>query len=146
MAYSLPTPAQTRMAYPIVAALDDETLQFWLDRVVGRDVDQSWPEYGADAQMAAAVHRYLRAQIGAGGSGDGSDLAGVTSFKSGTFSAQFSEAYIQQQIKGDWDSTQAGQDYDELLRRKAAGPRVTAPGRVPCDMGFVGLLSPYRGY
>ena len=144
MSYELPTPAELKAFYPAFAAVPDDTIQLYIDRVSGPggDVDQSWPEgvYKA-AVMAAAAHRMARngvlsAGASGGGSGGGESLDGVTSFKSGTFSVQISEAYVKAQVQGGWESTTWGQDYLELLERVKRGPRVTAPGVVPCCDGY----------
>lgn len=148
MAYPLPSPADLRARYPAFSdttAIPDATIQYWLDYVVGENVDQSWSDpAGARAQMAAAAHRMAEAGVLASASSD-DDMTGVSSFKSGTFQVQFADAYVAQQAAGGWESTRYGRDYLDLLRANKGGPGFTSAGSIPCGYGFVDLLSPHRG-
>jgi hypothetical protein len=142
MSYALPTPSDLRARYPAFAAksgdplaytIPDETIQYWLDYVVGENVDQSWADpAGARAQIAAAAHRMAENGVLGTASADDGDLAGVTDFRSASFQVRFSDDYVKQQIAGGWESTQYGRDYLDLLRANRGGMGVTSPGHVPC--------------
>jgi len=139
MAYDVPTPSQLKVIYPAFAAVDDATIQAYLDRVSGAsgsggDVDQTWTEGDyAPAIMAAAAHRMVRAGVQiAGGDATGMVAAGVTDFQSGSFRARFSDDAVKAAVAGGWRSTIYGQDYFDLLRKNKAGPRVIGGGEVPC--------------
>jgi hypothetical protein len=144
--YTAPTPADLQQRYPAFADVDTGTITWWLNYVVGKDVDQSWGENtGPEGHMAAAAGRMFKAGVKIAGSDvAGMAASGVTDFKSGTFQARFSDDAVKQAISNDWADTTYGADYDRALNADKGGPRVTAPGHVPCDYGFVGLLSPHR--
>ena len=133
MAYVEPTAADLRARWPAFAAVDDATIDYWLTDA-HRFVDQSWSEqdYGP-ALIAVAAHNMSRAGVAGIAGGDVASIAasGVTSFKSGTFSAQVSDKVAEKAASDDWDSTRYGAEYLILLRRNKAGARVTAPGHVP---------------
>lgn len=139
MAYIEPTPADLKARYAAFAAVEDATIAYWLTDA-HRFVDQSWPifdDYGP-ALIAAAAHNMARANVTgiAGGDVSGFAAAGVTSFKSGTFSAQFSETAVGKAVDGGWGSTIYGDEYLALLRRNKGGPRVTGPGVATCCGGY----------
>lgn len=101
-----------RARYPAFAAVGDATVQVWLDEGFSEVI--SWA--GADqprAAMAYAAHK-LAVQVGA-------VPEGVTSFKSGTFSASFSDA---QASRTGFAATIYGREYLDLARRNFAGPRL----------------------
>jgi hypothetical protein len=144
MPYTEPTAADLKARYPAFAAVDDATIDYWLTDA-HRYVDQTWTEGDyAPALIAAAAHNMTRAGVvGIVGSDvSGFAAAGVTSFKSGTFQAQFSEEAIKAQVAGGWESTTYGQEYLALLRRNVSSMGVTAPGVVPCGYGFNGYAGP----
>lgn len=133
MAYTEPTSADLKIRYPAFAQVDDDTITWWLNYVVDKDIDQSWgPNTGPEGQMAVAAHRMVKAGVSIGG-GDASGLAaaGITDFKSGTFAARISDDAVKQAISSDWSSTPYGSDYELALDREKSGPRVTSPGHVP---------------
>lgn len=133
MSYDLPTPADLIRRYPAFAAVDPDTIIYWLTDAQ-RFVDQSWPiesDY-APAIIAAAAHNMMDAGV-AGISGSdmpGMLAAGVTQFKSGTFTAQFSDEAVKAALADGFASSKPGQEYLRLLRRNKGGPSVTAPGYV----------------
>ena len=122
MAYTAPTPAALKARYPAFAAVLDATVQYWLTDAE-RYVDQSWRENDyAPALMSRAAH-----SMAIGGiltSGSAQLPAGITNFKSGTFSATISDAAVQAQTKGDYGATPYGVEFRALQRRNFAGPRL----------------------
>lgn len=132
MPYTKPTPAHLAMRYPAFAAVDEAVRQYWLTDAE-RFVDESWREADyAPALMARAAHSMVRASVTgiAGGAVDGLAASGVTSFKSGTFSASFSESAASLSAAGGLGSSEYGRDYLEMLYRNKGGGGVTAPGVV----------------
>jgi hypothetical protein len=142
MAYALPTATDLKQRYPAFAAVDDATVDWWLDYVIGKDVDQSWGEnMGPEGNMAAAAHRMVKAGIGIAGGG-ASLPAGVTDFKSGSVSIAFSAEAAKKSASSGWDSTTYGDDYAAALFKEKGGPRVIGGGVVPCGAGFNGFAGP----
>lgn len=123
MAYTAPTPDQFRARYAAFAALDNAAIQVWLDE--GDTETASW----ADDTRARAVMAYAAHRLAEGGQGTGNIAAGVTSFKSGTFSATITDAAAS---RTGYDATVYGREYLELMRRNFGGPRLawTPPARV----------------
>lgn len=118
MAYTKPTPSNLKTRYPAFAAVADDTVQYWLTDAE-RFVGETWREADyAPALMACAAHHM--AQSGVVG-GAGALPQGVTNFKSGTFSAQISEA---QAAKTGFETTRYGLELRALMRRNFAGPRL----------------------
>jgi hypothetical protein len=143
MAYDPPAAADLKIRYPAFAQVDDDAITWWLNYVVGKDIDQSWgPNTGPEGQMAVAAHRMVKAGVATtGGDAAGFAAAGITDFKSGTFSARISDDAVKQAISSDWSSTPYGADYELALNREKSGPRVTSPGHVPFHYpGRLGLL------
>lgn len=138
MAYTEPDATIFKMRYPPFAAVDDAVITWWLAYVVGQNVDQGWsPANGPEGQMSAAAHRMVKAGITIAGSDVGGfAAAGVTDFKSGTFSARFSDDAVKQALSTEWSSTPYGADYLAALEKEKGGPRITAPGHVPCSYGY----------
>lgn len=133
MAYSPPTTSDLKARYPAFGPVSDENIQYWLTDAE-RFVDQSWMEGDySPALIAVAAHNMMAAGVtGLATSALGSLLAkGVTQFKSGTFSGEFSDEAIKQALAGGWASTKAGQEYLLLLRRNKIGAGVTTPGDAP---------------
>ncbi len=144
MGYAEPTPADLKARYPAFATVEDATITYWLTDA-HRFVDQSWMQgdYGP-ALIAHAAYDMVRVGVPgiSGGDLSGFTAAGVTSFKSGTFQAQFSDEAVKVAIAGGLDSNIYGLEYCELLVRNKSGPRVTLPGHVPwCGLyGYAGPL------
>lgn len=133
MAYTAPTPADLRRRYPAFVGVSDDDIQYWLTDAE-LFVDQSWMEADyAPAIIAVAAHNMMAAGVaGLPSSSLTSLLAkGVTQFKSGTFSGQFSDEAVKQALAGGWKSTMPGQEYLLLLRRNKMGAGVTDPGDAP---------------
>jgi hypothetical protein len=119
MAYTELTADDLKARYPAFAAVADETIDYWLTDAA-RVVDDSWPEasYGP-AKMAHAAHMMVEVGVLAGG---GSPIpAGVTSFKSGTFSATVSDNLAS---ATGYASTFYGRQFLEMRHAAFAGPRL----------------------
>jgi hypothetical protein len=115
MAYSVPTLADFRTRYPAFDAVADATVEAFLDD--GDAETAAWP----DADRSRAVMLYAAHQLASQGLGTGAIVAGVTSFKSGTFSATLSDAAAS---RTGFSATSYGRDYLDLMRRNFAGPRL----------------------
>ena len=122
MAYTAPTPADLKARYPAFTAVADSAVQIWIDDAM-LTVTTGWLEDDyRPAIMSMAAHNM--AGEGLGASSAIGNLKGVTSFKSGTFSASFSEEAANQAAKGGYQSTRYGQAFVVYLRRNRGGPRV----------------------
>lgn len=129
--YGRPRAADLIALYPAFAAVPVATIEAWIGRVIGSDVDESWSEasYGP-AVIAAAAHRMAKATV-AGIAADATSAyaaKGVTGFKSGTFNVNFSEAAANRASGNGWDSTSYGSDYLDLLAKRGHSAGVTNVG------------------
>lgn len=131
--FAKPLPAHLIARYPAFAAVDPATIRYWLTDAE-RSVDTSWNEgdYAA-ALMALAAHNMALAGLGAGSAALSALPAGVTRIKSGSFEAAITDAAANARATGSFDATRYGQEYQMLLRRNKAGPRVAPTGRIPVD-------------
>lgn len=130
MAYTAPTPEQLQARYPAFADVADATIQVWLTNAL-LFVDESWMESDyAPAIMAHAAHQMALLGLGAM-TGAGALPAGVTRFKSGAMDVTIAESAASAQAAGGYPSTVYGREFQLLLRRNFAGPRVIATGIVP---------------
>lgn len=123
MPYSAPTLAEFRVRYPAFDAVADATVQTYLDDGVADTT--AWPDdIRSRAVMLLAAH-HLAEQ----GLGTGSVMAGVSSFKSGTFSATLSDGAAN---RTGLSATIYGREYLALARRYFGGPRLawTPPAHV----------------
>lgn len=120
MAYTVPSAANLKTRYPAFAAVADATVEYWIADAQ-RFVDTTWREVDyAPALMARAAH-----EMALGGIGAGSGIPeGVTSFKSGSFSANISDAAAQASVKGGLQATRYGREFAAIMRRNFAGPRL----------------------
>lgn len=125
MAYVAPTPADLKLRYPAFADVADETVQYWLtdaERVVG----ETWREADrAVAMIAYAAHMMsetgaLAASTPAGATAMLS-ASGVTSFRSGSFSASISESAAS---ATGLQATIYGREFLALQRASFGGPRL----------------------
>jgi hypothetical protein len=126
MAYSAPTPANLKARYPAFAAVADATVQVWLDDAA-RYTDATWPDLDrAAGVMAHAAHKL--AELGAGQT---AIPMGLTSFKSGTFSASVSDKTAS---ATGFDATAYGREFVAIRDRLFRGPRLawTPPARDAC--------------
>jgi len=116
-----PTAATLKTRYPAFTAVADATVDYWINDGL-RFVPEAW---GAD-DYAVGLMTYAAHNMGLGGLGtDASSGAGVTSVKSGTFSATISEA--QANAKG-YAATRYGHDFAAIQRRHNGGPRYVMTG------------------
>lgn len=115
MAYTTPSSGDLTARFPAFAAVSGVTIAYWIDE--GEAQTASWPDTGRDrAVMAYAAHRM--AELGIGST---SIPVGVTSFKSGTFSATVSDSVAG--LTG-MDATVYGREFVTLRRVAFAGPRM----------------------
>lgn len=125
MSYTPPEIADFRARYPGFAAVADATVQVWLDE--GGIETAHWP----DDNRPRAVMLYAAHRLTESGQGNGAIPAGVTSFKSGTFSATVSDGLAS---RTGFSATTYGREYLALMRRYFGGPRLAwTPPAVVCD-------------
>lgn len=113
MAYTKPDLATFRALYPAFDAVADATVEAWIDE--GDTETADWP----DDTRARAVMLYAAHKMASQGLGTSAIPAGVTSFKSGTFSATVSDGIAS---KTGFAATAYGRDYLALARRDFGGP------------------------
>ena len=113
MAYTTPTLAEFRALYPAFAAVADATVSAWIAE--GDAETTAWD----DVPRPKAVMLYAAHKMASQGLGTGVVPAGVTSFKSGTFSASVSDSLAS---KTGMSATSYGRDYLDLARRYFGGP------------------------
>lgn len=100
-----------RLRYPAFASIADGQIGYWLASAT-LQVGDNWPTAGqSDARLALAAHNAAIATA--------SIPAGVTSFKSGTFSATLSDAAAS---RTGYSATVYGREYLDLVRRHFSGP------------------------
>ena len=116
-----PTPAPTGLLeqfharYGSFASVADATVQIWLDEA--QTETATW----SDATRTRGVMLYAAHRLAEQGLGKGAIPAGVTSFKSGTFSASMSDSIAG---RTGFEATVYGREYLALARRQFAGPRL----------------------
>lgn len=113
MAYTAPTPADLKTRYPAFAALWDATVQSWLDEAAIECA--GWPDDTRPrAEMAYAAHRMVE-----GGAIQTTVAAGLTSFRSGEFSASVSDSVAS---RTGFAATIYGREFARLRRIHFGGP------------------------
>lgn len=124
MAYTAPTAATLKARYPAFASVADATVDYWLAEAA--EDCAGWPDsLRARGEMALAAHRMAELGIVAG-----TVPAGVTSFKSGTFSATVSDGVAS---RTGYDATVYGREFRQLARSVFGGPRLAwQPSAEPC--------------
>ena len=127
MAYTEPTLSEFRTKYPAFGAVADATVQAWLDE--GDAETSQWP----DADRAKAVMLYAAHKLAdSGATTAGVAMAGVTGFRSGSFSAQLSDAAAN---RTGFDATTYGRDFLTLRRRNFPGAMMAwDPPASVCDV------------
>lgn len=115
MAYTAPTYADLQSRYPAFISLDSDPITYWLTEAA-QDCALFPDAIRARAEMALAAHKLAEQGLGAG-----AVPQGVTSFKSGTFSATVSDAVAG--LTG-FDATVYGREFVALRRAAFAGPRM----------------------
>jgi hypothetical protein len=121
MAYSPATSADLILRHPAFAAVASDTIDYWLAEGVTETATWS-DDARARGEIAYAAH--LMAAAGALG---GPVVAGVTSFKSGSFSANIAESVAS---RTGFEATSYGQEYLALRRREFSGPFLAGPSHV----------------
>lgn len=126
--------ATLRMRYPAFVPVSDATIAYWLTDAVFT-VDDTWQPYQDNALMALAAFNIART---GGLPGESSQLVeGVTSFRSGSFSATVSDAVVTQQAAGGYAINVWGREFAMYLRRHNGGPRLVGPTCLPnSTLGF----------
>lgn len=125
MAYIIPTAAQLIERYPAFATVATETIDAHIADASTDAVDTSWPEtHYAIAIAAKAAHEMALLGIGAHSDVAGYAAAGVSSIKTGDFSASFNDAAVARASGGGLASTPYGRTYRRLLAAAKGGPRV----------------------
>jgi hypothetical protein len=108
--------AAFRLRYSAFATIDDGQISYWL--ADGGAQVSAWAETDKPAgRLAYAAHKLAEQGLGAAGA----IPAGVTGFKSGTFSAQVSDS-VSRRIG--FHSTIYGREFLDLARRSFGGPRL----------------------
>lgn len=115
MAYVPPTLAEFRARYPSFDEVADGTVQAWLT-----DGDAETVRF-ADDVRPRAVMLFAAHNLASQGLGTGTIAAGVTSFRSGAFSASLSEAAAS---RTGFAATAHGRAYLDLARIQFGGPRL----------------------
>lgn len=110
-----PTPSDLKQRYPAFAGVSDPTVQYWLTDAE-RTVTEDWGDDYAVGLMTLAAREMVK--IGVPGLTKAAIPAGVTSFRSGTFSATVSEEAANAAASGGWFAT----EFAAMLRRKRGGP------------------------
>jgi len=129
MPYELPTADQLATRYPAFAAVPPETIDVWITDASTTAVDNSWIEDDYQpAVMAFAAHQMTRLGLGEADEAEQYAQKGVTSVRSGNFSASFDKTRAAAASDGELSSTRYGQDYERLLKRSKGGPRLLTKG------------------
>lgn len=143
MAYTAPTAAELKAAFPAFAAVDDSTVDYWITRA-NRSVDQTWTE--ADytfAIMLLACHMMTINGLGTGAAAEAA-AAGASGFKimrSGALTLErFDNTSAGASAGSGYDATSYGQQFYALLRVNRGGARVTPTGTVPFGYPYQGCL------
>lgn len=131
--------ASLKARYPAFAAVDAATIAYWLtdaDRYVG-----AWGDDRDVGLMSIAARNMVAAKVAGIASSDASGLggSGVTSFRSGSFSAQITEDAANGKLTGLWDD-----DWAALVRIYGTGLGVASPGFAPCVYGYRESLLGYQ--
>lgn len=129
--YGTPRAADLIALYPAFVAVSPATIEAWISRVIGSDVDTSWSEASyRPAVIAAAAHRMaLNGTLGAAmGQAAAFAAAGVTGFKSGTVDITLDAGAVARISAGGWTATAYGRDYLDLLAKRGHSFGVTNVG------------------
>lgn len=123
--------ASLKARYPAFTNVDAATIAYWLtdaERYVG-----AWGDDRDVGLISIAARNMVAAKVSGIAASDASGLggSGVTSFRSGSFSAQITEDAANGKLTGLWDADWAG-----LVRIYGAGLGVASPGFVPCTYGY----------
>lgn len=141
MAYTAPTAAELKAAFPAFDAVADETVEFWIVRA-NRSVDTSWTEGDyAFAIMLLACHLMTGAGLGTGTDAEiaAAGLSGVSRLKSGTLDVSFAGDGANSGDASGYGGTAYGRQFAALLKQNRGGPRVIASERLTDDWGALGI-------
>jgi hypothetical protein len=131
MAYVVPAAADLKVRYPAFAAVDDDTVTYWITDAQ-RYVTEAWTETDyAVGLMALAAHNMALAGYGTDAAALSDVPAGVTRMKSGALELGFSDQMANARGTGSFDSTRYGTEYANLLARNRGGPIVSSAGVLP---------------
>jgi hypothetical protein len=115
MAYTAPTSDDLKERYPAFATVGNDTVDVWLAEAA--EECANWPDDArARAEMAYAAHRMVET-----GSLASAVPQGLTSFRSGDFSASVSDSVAS---RSGFATTVYGQEFLRLQRRYFGGPRL----------------------
>ena len=115
MSYTSPTASDFTARYTKFEPVSYPAIQVWLTEGEAETIRFS-DDTRARAVMAYAAHKLAEQGFGGGGV-----PAGVTGFKSGTFSATVSDEVVK---RTGFHSTAYGREFLALARRNFAGPRL----------------------
>ncbi|MES2289302.1 MAG: DUF4054 domain-containing protein [Pseudomonadota bacterium] len=108
--------AAFRLRYPAMATVSDDTVNYWLDEAMTVAGD-NWPDnIRQRAQLTYAAH-----MITASGAAGETVAEGVSSFRSGAFSATLSDAAAS---RTGLQATSYGREFAALRAQAFSGPRV----------------------
>lgn len=132
MPYTVPDADDLKERYAAFESVAEDKIEYWITDAQ-RIVTTGWIEgdFGP-AIMALAAHNMAMNNLGGGATGTVGGMTGVESFKSGTFSANFSADAVKAGVEGGYDATPYGKEFRVMLRRNRAGPRVTGPLGLRC--------------
>lgn len=150
MAYTVPDAATLKTRYPAFADVADATVDYWIEDAQ-RIVTERWAEADyAPGLMALAAHNMSRNGVLAPAAGQVPSMeqaisaisdSGLTSFRSGSFSAQMSDEAAKVSLAGGYASTRYGQEFEAMLRRNVGpGVRVVSGSGAPGLCGWPGRL------
>lgn len=129
MPYATPTADALKTLYPAFATVADATIDAQIADAEQTGVDETWLEDDYQpAVMALAAHNMALLGIGSVSKAESYARQGVTSLKSGSFSASFDADRAKAVAAGEYSATPYGQRYDALLRKNKGGPRVVGAG------------------
>lgn len=136
MAYTDPDADELQAAFPRFAAVEDETVEFWLERA-RRSVDQSWTEGDyAMGQMLLAAHLMTLQGLGTGAESEAA-ASGTGEYKTIRSGSVTLERFEQASggAQGELGSTSYGRQFAALARQNVGGPRVSPTGTLPYPGG-----------
>ncbi|WP_169542501.1 DUF4054 domain-containing protein [Sphingomonas baiyangensis] len=133
MPYIMPTYEQFGIRYPALAAIPEARVEYWLTDAT-RFVKTSW----AEGDYQPAILAYAAHQISLQDSTSGGDAvpAGVTSFRSGSFSLSLSDEAASIAARGGYGATEYGREFEAMLRRNVGGMRLAIGVHAPAGYGW----------
>lgn len=132
MAYTDPDADDLQATFPRFAAVEDDTIEFWLTQS-RRMVDESWTEGDYQmGQMLLAAHYMTLEGYGTGAEASAA-AEGTGDYKRITSASVTLERFDRDSsaAQGTFGSTSYGRRWLELARANRGGPRVMATGALP---------------